>query len=215
MKQQDAWADKFGDAYLERNCYTTQSMDTLWLEKFGTTRTELNKAFLLDNQYIDARARILEVGCSSGTQLALLQELGFRNLYGIDVNRSAISYGQRARMGLNLILGSALDIPFKDNFFDLVFTSGVLIHIPPAVLPLTLSEIYRCTSNYIWGYEYFADEPVAVNYRGHQEMLWKQDFCGAYRERFPRLQIVKWKRLSEGEGLESEMFLLRKEEPGE
>ena len=26
---------------------------------------------------------------------------------------------------------SALDIPFKDGFFELVFTIGVLIHIPP------------------------------------------------------------------------------------
>jgi len=213
MIQQDAWADEFGDAYLERNCYTTQSMDTLWLEKFGVTRTELNKEFIPHN--VGVNARILEVGCSTGTQLALLQERGFNNLYGIDVNYSAISYGQRTRMGLNLIMGSALDIPFKDNFFDLVFTSGLLIHIPPAVLPLTLSEIYRCTRNYIWGYEYFSDEPIAVNYRGRQEMLWKQDFYKAYKRKFSGLRVVKRKRLSEGEGLESEMFLLRKEEPGE
>jgi len=30
---------------------------------------------------------------------------------------------------IDILQGSAFDVPFKDGFFDLVFTSGVLIHL--------------------------------------------------------------------------------------
>jgi len=51
---------------------------------------------------------------------------------------------------INIIHGVADDIPFKDGYFDMVFTSGVLIHISPGNINRVLDEIYRCSREYIW-----------------------------------------------------------------
>jgi len=80
---------------------------------------------------------------------------------------------------------SADDIPFKDGYFDMVFTSGVLIHISPGNINRVLDEIYRCSREYIWGFEYYADDYTEVNYRGHESLLWKTNFPKLYLDRFP------------------------------
>lgn len=54
--------------------------------------------------------------------------------------------------GINIIRGTADDIPFRDGYFDLVFTSGVLIHINPQSIGKVLREIYRCSNSLYLGY---------------------------------------------------------------
>ena len=56
--------------------------------------------------------------------------------------------------GLDIICGSAFDIPFKDGYFDLVFTNNVLIHIAPADIGGVIDEMVRVCRGRIWGFEY-------------------------------------------------------------
>ena len=51
-------------------------------------RSELNDRFLAD---IPKDARILEVGCNRGGQLLLLREMGFRNVFGIEIQHYALT----------------------------------------------------------------------------------------------------------------------------
>jgi len=94
--------------------------------------------------------RVLEVGCNVGNQLLLLKEMGYTNLWGIELQDYAVEIARKRTSGINIVKGSAFDIPYKDAFFDLVFTSGVLIHIPPDHINKVLDEIYRCTNRYIY-----------------------------------------------------------------
>jgi SAM-dependent methyltransferase len=72
--------------------------------------------------------RILDVGCASGTLLALLQETGFTDVQGVDPSPSAVAaarrLGQRAQVG-------DLDTPLRSEFgsFDVVIISHVLEHL--------------------------------------------------------------------------------------
>jgi hypothetical protein len=93
----------------------------------------------------------------------------------------------------------------------LVFTSGVLIHIAPDDLPGAIGEIHRCSSDYIWGLEYYSSESTEVSYRGHQELLWKMDYARLYLNRFDDLEPVKMEQLPylDNANVDS-MFLLRK-----
>ena len=91
----------------------------------------------------------------------------------------------------DVIEGSAYDIPFKDGFFDVVFTNNVLIHIPPDKLPGVFDEMYRVSRKYIWGFEYFAPEVTEIPYRGQRDLLWKADYGRMFRERFPDLRVVR------------------------
>ena len=93
---------------------------------------------------------------------------------------------------MNIIQATAYDIPFKDNYFDMVFTNRVLIHINPNEIDKALKEIVRCSKNLIYGSEYFADQVTEIkNYHGQNNIAWKRDFAGLYKDLFPELKLVK------------------------
>jgi len=201
------WSLNFGAEYLERNKFSNKELDQVYINKFGFTRSQLNKEFLGKLK----PKNILEVGCNIGNQLSLLQSQGFKNLYGIEIFPEAVQKAKSHTKDINIIWGSGFDIPFKDGYFDLVFTSGVLIHINPKDLKKIMSEIHRTSKKYIWGYEYYNPKHVAIDYRGNKARLWKADFCQMYLDIFPGLKVVKRKKLKylNSENYD-EMFLLKK-----
>ncbi len=186
------WTGEFGREYTDRNTLNRAELDSHYQSNFGTTRTQLNETFL---QGIPKDVRILEVGCNCGNQLLLLQEMGFTNLSGLEVQPYALERARSRIQGIHLTQGSALDLPYDDAHFDLVFTSGVLIHISPADLSQALDEIHRCAKVWIWGLEYYAPEVTEVNYRGHADLLWKMDYAKRYLDRFSDLELLKEQRL--------------------
>lgn len=200
--------DTFGNEYTDRNALTLEEMDRSYKRNYGITRTELNQEFVGD---LDRSLRILEVGSNIGNQLLLLQKINFKNLYGIEINSYAVERAKANTKNINLIRGSAFDIPFKNDFFDLVFTSGVLIHIAPSDIHKAITEIYRCAKRYIWGFEYYADSYTEVMYRERKNMLWKTNFASLYLDLFNDLELVKEKRVKYlGNKNVDAMFLIKK-----
>jgi len=208
VPQEKKWKGKFGKEYTLRNLKTLKEIDKLYLENFGITRTKLNREFIGN---LNRSIKILEVGANVGIQLAFLQKMGFKNLCGIEINRKAIELSKSFTKNIEIIQGSALDIPFKDNYFDLVFTSGVLIHIAPSDIKKVMGEIYRVSKKYIWGLEYYADKYTEIPYRGKKNLLWKANFPKLYLNLFKDLKLVKEKKLKylHNENIDV-MFLLKK-----
>ena len=83
-------------------------------------------------------------------------------------------------------------MPLESSSIDLVFTSGVLIHIAPEDLYTSCSEIYRVSSKYIVSVEYFNPTPVELSYRGHDGVLFKRDFGSFWIENFPNLKVLDY-----------------------
>ena len=204
----EKWCGDFGKEYTDRNALTLEELESLYQKNFGVTRTEMNLEFVGD---LDRFIHILEVGSNLGNQLLCLQKMGFKSLYGIELQEYAVELSKVRTKHINIIQGSAFDIPYKDNFFDLVFTSGLLIHIAPSDIKAIVSEIYRCTKKYIWGFEYFANNYTKVEYRGNTDLLWKTNFAKIYLDNFPNLRLVKEKRFKyiNSDNINS-MFLLEK-----
>ncbi|MHB8117231.1 MAG: pseudaminic acid biosynthesis-associated methylase [Methanothrix sp.] len=207
-EQASKWSGAFGREYTERNPQSIEEMEELYTSNYGLTRTELNRRFL---ENLDRSMRILEVGSNVGNQLLCLQRMGFERLYGIELQSYAVEISKSKSKNINIIQGEASDIPFKDSFFDMVFTSGVLIHIAPKKLPDVLREIHRCTKKYIFGFEYYSDETKEIPYRGNSDLLWKADFAGKYIELFDDLTLIKEERIKyiRNENIDA-MFLLKK-----
>jgi pseudaminic acid biosynthesis-associated methylase len=140
--------------------------------------------------------------------------MGFENLYGIELQHYAVEKAKQITENINIIQGSGFDLPFRDEYFDLVCTNGVLIHIAPADHKKIMSEIYRCTKKYIMGWEYFAPQITDINYRGNTGYLWKADFAGIYRSLFPSLKTIVRKQYpyvsEKDKGNTDEIFLLAK-----
>lgn len=208
-RQTRHWTGSFGNSYIERNPKTVSESDNMYKKNFGVTRTELNKEFLSS---LPKGIKILEVGTSVGVQLKALQNLGFSNLFGIDVSEKAVKEFRKANPEMSVLLASAFDIPFKDRWFDLVFTSGVLIHISENDLAKALDEIFRVSKKHIWGWEYFSTKRKEVLYRGHNGFLWNDNYCQRYLDRFEDLKLVRRKTFGYiGSENEDQMFLLKKE----
>jgi len=61
---------------------------------------------------------------------------------------------------------------------DLTFTACVLIHIHPDYLSRVYENLVRSTRRYVLIAEYYNPMPVALDYRGHSDKLFKRDFAG-------------------------------------
>ena len=208
--QENFWSSDFGKEYTDRNSRNKQDWDKFYLDTYGVTKTLINNKAL---ESLPKDIKILEVGCNTGMQLIGLQNMGFTNLYGIELQPYAVEQAKKYTQNINIIQGSGFELPFKDNYFDLVSTNGVLIHIAPENLKNFMSEIVRCSKKYVTGFEYFVEGNVQnINYRGNDGFLWKADYCGIYQDTFSNLSPIKkdFYPYLEDKNLVDCMFLLEK-----
>jgi pseudaminic acid biosynthesis-associated methylase len=182
------WSGDFGKEYTDRNSRSQEEWDKFYIDYYGITKISMNLEFIGN---FDKNSKILEVGSNTGMQLVGLQRQGYNNLFGIELQAYAVERAKEFTQNINLIQGSGFDIPFKDNYFDIVCTNGVLIHIAPNDHLKIMSEMVRCSKKYIWGFEYYADSVTNINYRGNEGFLWKADFAEIFLKNFSNLKLVK------------------------
>ena len=207
-KQISHWAGTEGNAYVDRNPKNTKQLERLYRKDYDVSRGSMDEDFL---KTIRKDTSILEVGANVGTQLQLLREQGFSKLLGVDINRHAIKEAKRLRPDVDIFEASGFDLPFKDGAFDLVYTSGVLIHISPKDVKEIMREMHRVSGKYIWGFEYYAPKCTEVTYRGKKNLLWKTDFSALFLKEFPDLKVVKEKIYPMTDGVNAtKMYLLKK-----
>jgi pseudaminic acid biosynthesis-associated methylase len=206
-EQMQLWSSEFGAEYSDRNTFSVEELDVIYKEQYGYTRSEMNQSFLGNL----AIGKILEVGCNVGNQLRILQHLGYTHIFGIELQSYAVEKAKQISKGINIIQGSAFDVPFRDGYFDLVYTSGVLIHISPEDIKQAMNEIYRTSNRYIWGLEYYSEVYEEKEYRGNSQSMWKTDFAKLYLEHFPDLKLIKEVKFPYlKNGNVDQMFLLEK-----
>lgn len=212
-KQLRVWQGKFGRDYTLRNSQLLTEMEELFRQEFGISASEMFGKAIRELPI----KTVLEVGCNIGNKLALLHEMGYKNLTGVEPLNFAINEGKKRYPFINFKQGTVFDLPFADGSFDLVFTAGVLIHINPDDLSRAMNEIARVSGRWILGFEYYAVKPEWVIYRGKDELLWKRNFMGEYLKIAPGLKILYQKLLNHNpkvvgrEGLMSQIFVLGKQ----
>jgi pseudaminic acid biosynthesis-associated methylase len=188
-RQIEVWSGEFGREYTERNSFATaDEYSDIYLRRYGHSQDDMNRDWL---KAIPYDARILEVGANVGYQLEGLRRIGYQNLYGIELQRYAVEKAKKLHPRVDIIQGQATCLPFKDGYFDLVFTSGVLIHISPKEMPDVQNEMYRVTKKWIFGTEYYSPELVGIPYRGRDDLLWKADYAALFKSRFAGLRSVR------------------------
>ena len=186
------WAGEFGDEYMERN-----NPDDLY---------DLRHQFWREIEKKYAPKRVLEVGCNAGHNLSCFL---MASTYGIDVNIKALSDGRRRDTLINIIEGEADDIPFKDGYFDFVFSCGLLIHLDAETLRKCQAEIVRVASKYVCSIEYEAGREKKIEYRD-KVGLWKRPYGKLYTKRFG-LEIIEGRDLTRLEGFDNtRMWIMRK-----
>ncbi len=176
LRLEQLWSGEFGDAYVDRNREAWRKREPFWRDVLAEFPAE----------------RVLEVGCNLGANLHWVAErVKPENVFGIDVNLKALEEIRRRLPGVNAVAAAARELPFRDRWFDLTFTMGVLIHQPDATLPLVMAEVVRCSRRWVLCGEYFAEGTVEVPYRGQSGALFKRDYGRLYQELFPELRLRK------------------------
>jgi ubiquinone/menaquinone biosynthesis C-methylase UbiE len=92
---------------------------------------------------IKKKGRVLDIGFGDGYFLRRIYKEGYSS-YGADISTSNVKFTQKEfkKQGLNIKLkhGKINELPFKDNFFDIIVASEVIEHTNVT----ELNEIRRC-----------------------------------------------------------------------
>ena len=87
---------------------------------------------------------VLEAGCGIGTDAVQFVRAGARYT-GIDFSRTAVDLARRrfelAQLQGSFVQGSITELPFPDRSFDLVYSNGVIHHMPET--ERAVGEFYR------------------------------------------------------------------------
>jgi spore coat polysaccharide biosynthesis protein SpsF len=177
--QEEFWAGEFGDDYIARN-----KSDALLAANLALF-SEIMKA-------TGPVGSVLELGCNVGMNLKAFDLLGPTMLKaGFDINESAISQLKSEKPNFDVKTGSIIE-DLATEAVDLTFTKGVLIHINPDYLEAVYANLYEKSNKYICVIEYYNPSPVSITYRGHDDRLFKRDFCGDLLDKYSDLELVDY-----------------------
>ena len=177
--QEEFWAGNFGDEYIKRN--RSKELLASNLNFFSKALKNANKI-----------KSCIEFGSNVGMNL-----MGLKLLYpeillkGIEINVKASKELEKIIGKENVFNKSIFDIDILEKF-DLSLIKGVLIHINPEKLQEVYQKLYDASNRYILIAEYYNPYPISINYRGHENRLFKRDFAGEFLDKFDDVSLVDY-----------------------
>ena len=193
---EELWAGAFGDEYLARNFAAGAAREAFW--------DALIREF--------PAPRVLEIGCNSGANLQWIVPRCEVAL-GVDVSSQALDALRQAVPRAIGVLAEARSLPFPDDTFDLVFTSGVLIHQPESSVARVIAELVRVSRRYVLSMEYAAADTEEIPYRGERGALFKRNYESLYGQLFPELRLARIGFLSHTDGWDEVTWWLFEKPP--
>jgi SAM-dependent methyltransferase len=104
------------------------------------------KEVRLIKQEVGGSKTVLEVGCGTGRlSVALLQKN--TRIIGLDISETMLQRTRKRSKELNLLLGDAGNLPFRNESIESVFSAYTINHIPN--YRKALSEMCRIASHYV------------------------------------------------------------------
>ena len=159
--QRDAFVAQEGNKYFDRNEKNLVSPGAV--RKLVTERIA---------HHIAPRgiSRVLEIGCSSGGNLAALSELASVECSGIDPSDEAVLAGKQTYPNFDLYVGSADRLPFDDASMDLVWFGFCLYLVDRALLHRVVAEADRVVKDggFIAIHDFDPDVPCVRPYKHFQ-----------------------------------------------
>ena len=90
---------------------------------------------------ITNRTRILDFGCGTGNYANMLQRLTRAKVYGIEPSDGMREKAIAKNVNITVVKGDHKNIPFEDSYFDFVYMTDVIHHIPD--IEMMFKEIGR------------------------------------------------------------------------
>lgn len=189
-EQEKFWRGTFGDEYTKRCRPDPKQRASFWELVLEQT----------------AARSVLEVGCNRGTNLISMRTLDpTLQLLGVDVNADALKEANAQGIDAREMPADEVGRTWPQRF-DLTFTAGVLIHIPPEALEATMKSIIGASKKWVLAVEYQSLISHEIDYRGHAERLWKRPYGALYESL--DLVLHSMGELGTGDGFDSCCFWL-------
>ena len=132
---------------------------------------------LIEFYSLDSNSKVLDIGCGKGFLLfEMIKLIPNLKIYGLDISKYAIANSKR-EISDKLIIGNANNLPFEDNYFDLVISINTLHCLKCPDLERSLIEMQRVSKKY----KYLCVE----SYRNEEEkanLLYWQVTCEAFHD---------------------------------
>jgi SAM-dependent methyltransferase len=139
------------------------------------------KSIITSNNY----KTILEAGCGTGRWISSLEDKDI-NIFGLDYSLDMIKIPKDEKSHHKLVNADAVDIPFKNNFFDLIFCVNAIHHFPDK--EKFISECNRTLKSNgmlsVFGVDPHIDKDWYVY--DYFDSVYKTDL-----KRFPSLELLK------------------------
>lgn len=125
------------------------------------------------NTFLSSKSKVLDVGSNTGFNSLEFAHITKANVYGIDISKSCVaeskillkSDAQEIQKKVHFKIGSAYEIPYADNFFDLVMCGGATSFMDDK--NKAVSEYFRVLKP--WGF--LATTQLFYNRRPPQQIL--------------------------------------------
>jgi spore coat polysaccharide biosynthesis protein SpsF len=177
--QEIFWAGQFGTDYISRN--NSQQLLASNLSFFSKALKQTGSL-----------SSCIEFGANIGMNLKAINLLFPKiQMKGIEINAEAAEQLRDFIGESQVFEGSILAYEAVEKF-DLVLIKTVLIHINPEKLGEVYEKLYNSSQKYILVCEYYNPSPVTINYRGHNDRLFKRDFAGEMLEMYKDLVLVDY-----------------------
>ncbi len=149
MPQREAFRSEEGDRWFERN-----------MAAFDSTSDPVLKA--LEDLEMKPKS-VLEVGCSNGYRLDQIAKTRGAKVVGLEPSSIAIDDGRARFPEVELHVGTADDLPFESNKFDLVIFGCCLCLVDPALHFRCVAEADRVLADggYVAVFDFLSNSPYA------------------------------------------------------
>jgi len=141
---------------------------------------------------IQSSNNLNEFGANVGMNLKAIKQL-FPNieLSVVEINKST-SDTLRGFPGKENVFNAYILEYNPSQKFDIALIKTLLIHLNPEMLPTVYEKLYQSSNKYILIAEYYNPSHVTVNYRGHNDRLFKRDFAGELLEMCDDLELIDY-----------------------
>ena len=178
-EQEAFWAGEFGAEYISRNRGPARlASDVRFFSR------ALNSCGALES--------CIEFGANIGINIKALKLLypGIE-AHAIEINDKAVEELAQVVSKENIFSQSILEFEPRRQW-DLALVKGVLIHINPNSLNEVYDSLVASCGRYLLVSEYYNPVPVAIEYRGHENKLFKRDFAGEIMDRHPQMKLLDY-----------------------
>ena len=156
MAHNSIWKSEDADKFAEASSPYAESADYDSVQNFGVKFSDVFRELLTTFQKDGIHpldfptAKVLDVGCSTGSKLDILEGLGFtpENLYGVDVNLRSIEILKIVHPSYNAKVISGFDYSDFGQEFDIVYHTSVGCQVSPENMQEFFDAIRKVKAKY-------------------------------------------------------------------